>query len=228
MTRIDEPRAAAEQWTRYLCGLRRVYPLLPDVLRPPASDASIQKLESALGRTLPLEVAVLWKIHDGEREDSLGVIAGFQFLSVEKALSEWQIWADLRATHTLRDLKKLGSLATSLPRSAIQRAYSCEGWLPLWKEPLESNYLGLDLSPGAGGLSGQIINFGRDEDDKVVLASSLVDVLRWLVAEVESNHIVLCEKANQQGKRQPYLAHAKGRFLSILARGARARLTAGK
>nr|WP_305955588.1 SMI1/KNR4 family protein [Pseudomonas sp. R2-60-08W] len=35
------------------------------------------------------------------------------------------------------------------------------------------NHLGVDLDPGEYGVSGQVINFGSDEEEKFVLASSV-------------------------------------------------------
>lgn len=214
-------------WGRYQEWLRRQHPTLLDMLRPPASDASLRALEETLGRPLPSELVALWKLNDGQRGEQPGVVAGFQFLPVEAALTEWRKWAELRAAHTPRQLKELGSLATSLPRGTIQRAYTCEGWLPLWKEPLEGNYLGVDLSPGGRGTIGQVINFGRDEDDKAVLVPSLAELLEWLATEAAADRVVLREYRDSHGERHTYLTHAGGRLLSVLVKEARERQAHG-
>ncbi|MCY1016430.1 SMI1/KNR4 family protein [Pyxidicoccus sp. MSG2] len=224
MTRNEEAERLTNAWGRYREWLRAHHPSFFLQLRPPASDSSLHALAEAMGRPLPEEVVAQWLLNDGQQGEHPGLLAGFQFLPVETALSEWRVWAELRATHQPRQLKALGALASSLPGGAIRRAYTCEGWLPLWKEPLEGNYLGVDLSPGERGTSGQVINFGRDEDDKAVLAPSLTEVVEWLAAEAEAGRIVLREYKDRRGESAPYLMHAGGRVLTVLLKEARQRL----
>ncbi|MFJ9499072.1 SMI1/KNR4 family protein [Brevibacillus centrosporus] len=45
-------------------------------------------------------------------------------------------------------------------------------WLPISKD-WGGNHLGLDLDPDEQGRMGQVINFGRDEEVKYVVALSL-------------------------------------------------------
>jgi cell wall assembly regulator SMI1 len=53
---------------------------------------------------------------------------------------------------------------------AIRHLHAYKRWVPLLRP--EPNYVDVDLDPGSNGVVGQIISFGRDVDDKVVLAPS--------------------------------------------------------
>lgn len=61
----------------------------------------------------------------------------------------------------------------SFPEGWVRKRYSHPGWLPLLTDRA-GNYIGVDLDPpsvsdGGGGAAGQVIAFGREIDEKVVL-----------------------------------------------------------
>jgi cell wall assembly regulator SMI1 len=72
---------------------------------------------------------------------------------------------------------------TSTPIDAIKKQYFCPFWLPFLEDGC-GNYIGLDLSPQYKGKSGQIINFGRDEEEMVVLADNLEEFFDLLISEI--------------------------------------------
>jgi hypothetical protein len=88
--------------------------------------------------------------------------------------------------------------------------------MPLWKEPLEGNYLGVDMAPGVQGHEGQVINFGRDEDVKAVLADSLAEVLEWLAVQAENGWIHPHTVRSRSGEQFLELRHVRGRALNVL------------
>ncbi len=83
--------------------------------------------------------------------------------------------------------------ATSYPADAIQCEYVTANWIPLgdW----DGNCFGIDLNPGPNGVPGQVINFGRDENDKYVLALSWAHFLEDIVEELEAGHLVPARSA---------------------------------
>ena len=73
---------------------------------------------------------------------------------------------------------------TSSPANAIALQYANAGWVPLCDD-YGGNHIGIDLAPGPAGVRGQVISFGRDEEEKVVIAASLGDFLLWFATQLE-------------------------------------------
>ena len=71
----------------------------------------------------------------------------------------------------LDDNEEFSDGMQSFPEGAIQLDYINRGWIPLSRDG-GGNHIGVDLSPGPKGTKGQVINFGRDEREKCVLAAS--------------------------------------------------------
>lgn len=61
---------------------------------------------------------------------------------------------------------------TSTPENAIRKKYFHFKWLPIFSD-YGGNYIGIDLDPDTKGAKGQVINFGRDEENMFVLAENL-------------------------------------------------------
>lgn len=71
---------------------------------------------------------------------------------------------------------------SSTPEDAIKLKYFHFKWLPIFSD-LSGNYLGIDLDPDMEGRKGQVINFGRDEEDMFVLADNLENFFDKLLAK---------------------------------------------
>lgn len=76
---------------------------------------------------------------------------------------------------------------TSTPEKAIKKKYFHYKWLPIFSDHA-GNYIGLDLDPDIKGVKGQVINFGRDEEDMFVIAGSLELFFDLLLNEIEINN----------------------------------------
>ena len=73
---------------------------------------------------------------------------------------------------------------TSNPENAIRKKYFHYKWIPVFSD-YGGNYIGIDLDPDINGKKGQIIIFGRDEEDMVVLADSLGEFFDFLLLEMK-------------------------------------------
>jgi cell wall assembly regulator SMI1 len=199
----------------YRSWLREVVPRLDGAFRGPVEGAALDRYEAAVGVELPGGLGQLWRIHDGEAgsESSGGTIGGLVFLGVEGSLAEWATWASLRAETSDADMQALRTFCESVLPGAVRSEYTAAGWLPVLKESMEANYLGLDLAPGPGGVAGQVINFGRDEDRKVVISRSMSDLLGFIASEAERGEFVV---SSVQPGGQPVLAHRRGRLVAVL------------
>jgi len=62
---------------------------------------------------------------------------------------------------------------------------------------LGGNYIGIDLDPDTNGIKGQVIIFGRDEEDMIVLANSWDEFLDW--------NLDLIEKEGEKLKSESHL-----------------------
>lgn len=117
------------------------------------------------------------------------------------------IWAAAR-TKLGAAARDLDCACSSHPAKAIQRKYSLPGWIPLLRDG-EGNAIGVDLDPGPAGVIGQVINFGRDEDDKYVLFSDVSELINWLAREVAEGRIAYDAK-------DQVVRHVEGRLVAVL------------
>ncbi len=153
--------------------LRADLPALKASLNPPATETELREAEEELGMVLPPDLKELYQIHNGESEGGPGLFFGLPFLSLADLLSEWRIWAGLEAEYAA-----VGD-HYSVPAGWIKERYINRNWLPISKD-WGGNHLGLDLDPDEMGRKGQVINFGRDEEMKYVIALTLTDLLRFI------------------------------------------------
>lgn len=153
--------------------LRFDLPGLAASFNPPATEEELRKAEEELGFSLPAELRELYQIHNGQSEDGPGFFFGLPFLSLEDMLAEWRIWAELEEEYAMEG----GHY--SVPAAWIKERYINRYWLPISKD-WGGNHLGIDLDPDEKGVSGQVINFGRDEEVKYVVARRLTDFLQCI------------------------------------------------
>ena len=80
-----------------------------------------------------------------------------------------------------REIYDFTSDMTSTPENAIKRDYFNPKWLPVF-EDFGGNFIGLDFDPDMAGVKGQVIIYGRDEENMVVLADSLSGLFDKIIA----------------------------------------------
>ncbi|NLF42257.1 MAG: hypothetical protein GX587_06145 [Bacteroidales bacterium] len=79
---------------------------------------------------------------------------------------------------------------TSFPENSIKKKYFHFKWIPIFSD-YGGNYIGLDLDPDTNGKKGQIINFGRDEENMFVLADNISEFLDLISEEINKPNSVL-------------------------------------
>ena len=183
-------------------------------LAPGAGKALLDKFIKTTGLSLPDEVRSYWAVHNGETGADFGLAAGFHFLSVSEAKKSLLDWAGARKILG-KDLKSMDRDSRSHPPGAIQKKYSLAGWLPLLWD-WEGNHIGVDLDPGPAGTIGQVINFGRDEEDKYVLFPSVVELVEWFASEYAAKRIVF-------DRTDKVIHHIEGRLTGVLSSRRRGR-----
>lgn len=73
---------------------------------------------------------------------------------------------------------------TSTPNDCIKKKYFHIKWLPIIHDGC-GNYIGIDLDPDTAGVIGQVIVFGRDEEDMFVISENWHDFLDILLSIIK-------------------------------------------
>lgn len=156
------------------------------------SDHELHGFESRTGLVLPAVLRAYWQLHDGETPRDAGLVE-FRLLSLAEAEKDLAGWAEVRERLASGgSLKRINRASSSHPADAIQRQYSTPGWVPLLSDD-DGNHIGVDLNPGPAGVAGQVINFGRDEEQKYVLFPSVIELVEWLAVAIETGRIAYDE-----------------------------------
>ncbi|WP_171056182.1 leucine-rich repeat domain-containing protein [Paenibacillus sinopodophylli] len=156
-------------------------PQLAESLEAPATPDQIAAAEQHIGVTFSDDLRQLYLAFNGEKRMGVGLFFGLRFLSLNELVAEWQIWSKLNV-----DYGEEGN-HFSIPTGWIKEKYINLGWLPI-AEDGGGNHLGIDVDPDDEGISGQVINFGRDEETKYVIANRLADLMRFMCDTVKSGN----------------------------------------
>lgn len=170
---------------------------LPEVredLAPGCPEAALAEFEGLVGRAFPQSLKDLYRLHDGQNGAvNAGPFFGLNFLPLAAVRAHWDSWRGIVDEWSPEDLKEASQFSTSAQPGAIQPLYANKYWIPFAYD-YGGNHLGVDLDPAEHGTLGQVINFGRDEDEKFVVASSLEAFMQWLVEQLESGNFAIREE----------------------------------
>ena len=189
--------------------LANEYPELHASLNPPAAEADINRLETTTGLTLPDELKQLYRLHNGESGDA-GLFFGLPFISIDEAIAEWKVWESLSGSTATLD-----SNIISVPANHIKEQYVNTRYLPISKD-YGGNNIGIDLDPGPDGISGQVINFGRDEDTRFVIARSIGEFLEFILHHVKNNNFTFEINGDEEPRSFLLKEPANSHFLDTL------------
>lgn len=156
-------------------------------------ESVIAEVDEKLGVRLPESLKHVYRLHDEQKTTDLsqvGIFYGVSFLSLKQMLSVWESWADLDRDCDVRLKDSLNKAQISFRPERLKALYMNSKWIP-FAIIAESSYLGLDFDPEPEGTVGQVINFGRDEEQKTVLANSFGEFLEWYVSELERGNFVI-------------------------------------
>jgi len=156
------------KWHTFKEGVREEFKTPFEYLNPPASDEEIQSIEQRIGSSMPKEFIDLYKDCNGESDKGLGVGFGLRLLSIQEIHREMDNWDEIISD----GLEDFNDGCKSTPKNAIHLVYANHNWIPIFSDG-GGNFLGIDFDPGSKGKSGQVINFGRDEEEKRVLSKTL-------------------------------------------------------
>lgn len=210
----SKPAPVADSWAKIGAWLGKHLPAVKASLRPGISREDLAAFEEAIGRPLPEDVRESCRIHDGQRPISGGAYGGVIFgqalcplldgadsMTRKSVLSEWRHWAEIRADFAKDpdDLALMRRDCASVSAEAIHCDYTNAGWIPLYSEEGYAASFGVDLDPGPRGVTGQVINFGRDDRKKYVLAWSWKQLLHEVAVELEAGNFAVNDGSGVRG-----------------------------
>ena len=156
-----------DEWiTRLEAWHREHRPELLDELAPPVSDATLREVAKRVDAELPAALVALWKWHDGTKDD---YYSGFQF--------NRQLLSAERALETMDNMDEL------VDAGEFEAPY---WWRKRWLPFLDNgggDYVCIDFEGCFGGVSGQVLEFWHDDDDRTIVYPNLAS---WLTCFVEA------------------------------------------
>lgn len=202
--------ALASAFHDLVTALQEHVPVAAADLRPPV-PFSIDAVEHPGSA----ELRALWTLTSGQAPTTLGAIGGLRLLGAADSEAERRKWTSLlTAGHGLEAVAHPSwDCSRSLDPEAVRAVYFAAGWIPVMAEPLEANYLAVDLVPLPRGHPGQVVLCGRDEDEKVVVAPTLASLFRVLTEECRRAAWLL-RKSQSQGGSFLFIDREGGRLLT--------------
>ena len=193
---------------------------LPEVigdLSEPAEEIKIKNLENKLKVKFPDELRELYLVYDGQRNKiNTGLFYGLGFLSLEMVEKHWNDWVKVIDSVDDDGMKDLSMFCKSHVSGAVKEVYANKKWVPIAYD-FGGNYFGLDFDPGQNGVYGQVINFGRDENEKYVIANSFGEFIEWYIEQLESgNYNIVVEEDG--GKSFNTKNPSSGHFLDAVTK----------
>lgn len=144
-------------WQRLESSLEKTHPSILADLAAPATDTEIIDLEQKLGVKLPDDFIACLKIHNGQRGKAAGLFDGSEFLSTSRILEEWSIMKDVFDNGEFDDLN-----LEDLSVDGVKGGAWIEKWIPIIGYG-NGDLWCLDLDPGDGGSSGQVIQYWHED-----------------------------------------------------------------
>jgi uncharacterized protein (TIGR02996 family) len=158
--------------------LARHHPTMLASLNGPADEAAFVRLEERVGQVLPEDFKASYRLHDGSAPES-GVLIGLPLMSLEEVAQAWEVWADVANDgYTVEDLSEY---FRSHPPGAVKPLYANRNWVPFAGD--SQNHIALDFDPGPEGTPGQVINCGRDDEVRHVIAGTFAGLLTFVARQ---------------------------------------------
>jgi hypothetical protein len=149
------------------------------LLRSGATPRRFASLAERLGAPVPDEVVAFLTVADGESDADGSALGGYTFLSTSR----------------------IEKLLAEQPRSPAI--------LPIAKEPLRDNYVGVKLETGS------VVAYGADEPETIELFPNVTAFLHWLAEAAKSDQLRFVKGG---GDAPSYLVHRQGRLPNALHR----------
>ncbi len=200
------------EWEKYKKWLKKVSPQQFELLNTGADLAQMNLLKKHFAFPLPEEFIQLYSFNNGQKDFPYkgSVFMSMTFLDIPNLIAQYDFWKEL-STQELNVGETFGDYysyekegGTSYPVKAIKIKYINLKWIPIWHDG-GGNHIGIDLDPDEKGIYGQVINFGRDQRKKFVIANSLSLFFKLINSKIKQNKVqMLYAKDNGFGPDADY------------------------
>lgn len=175
----DDKKSMEKLWNKYRKWLGIHFKEGIDTLSVGASEEQLSRLEASIGKKLPNDYRDWLQIHNGQIPDSVGLLYSNEFLSTSRLLSEWQVM------NQLLNRGEFSHTSESEPADTIKPDWWNKNWLPISSDG-SGNLVCIDLSPGAKGTLGQIIDFDHETVHRTLLAKSFREYISNYLNDLDS------------------------------------------
>lgn len=175
-SKVEEEFARIRSWAE------ANFPALLEGLNPGLTD---EELEAASEIAASEQLKQLYRLANGEKSEGIGFFFGMRFMPIDELARAAQTWRDVARSDP--ELAESGEFQSSDPEGAITATYINAGWIA-FADDFGGNHLSVDTAPGPAGTTGQVINSGRDEERKRVIAGSLASFFGWMADALEQGN----------------------------------------
>ena len=116
---------------------------------------------------------------------------GLMLLNPNQIAATWHGWIDIGFIGLVENDQNY----PMFPEGTIQKQYINAKWLSFCSD-MTNNHVSIDYDPAEKGKMGQIINSGRDQWERYVLADNITDLARKVMKRVEANEVEITPDGN--------------------------------
>lgn len=172
------------------------HPTMLGLLNGPADFAAFAPLEEKIGHKLPDAFKESYLIHDGS-DYLAGILIGCPLMPLKEVARCQAMWADIAGDTGL--VEELSEDRRPHPPGAVRALYANRNWLPFAGD--SQHYIAIDFDPDTGGVPGQIINAGRDDETLHVIANSFEEFMVFVASQFTAGRVKLMEDADNAPPR---------------------------
>ena len=166
--------------------------ILHESLNPPATEADLDALETALGRPLPADYRALYRWHNGlsDEADNWGSLwYGLNLLPLAEVMDAYHY-----QTSQTRRTSPLQHAPATIRPDALQNPY----WLRLGFDGAHG-WLLVDLDPAPAGTYGQVLYLAEMQETAFPVAGSVAELAATFAQDLAQGHYTLDEGALEDG-----------------------------
>lgn len=198
-SRIEQEFARIRSWAE------GNFPALIEGLNPGLTDDEIANASDIAASD---QLKQLYRLANGETRAGVGFFFGLRFMPIDELARAAQGWRDVAASDP--ELAEDGEFHSSDPQGAITTKYINSGWIA-FADDFGGNHLSIDTAPGPSGTVEQVINSGRDEENKRVIAGSLASFLGWMADTLEQGNCTITATGEPEAPYEFLLAEPPNR-----------------